>query len=580
MTTASRHSRSRSVPAPAATPPAGPDSPSRRGVLAALAGSALGGCAGAVQVPARPTADLLLTGGRIATLDDRQPSAEALAVRDGRVLAVGRAADLAPLAGPATRRIDLAGRTVIPGLIDNHTHVIRAAERWTQEVRLDGLTTRRAAFEAIATRARASRPGDWVVVLGGWTEDQFTDEKAGFTREELDRAAPRNPVFLQVLFARGYANTLALRAAGMDAQPADRTRVLPPPALRRMHQAMPAVEPEAWREGVRRLMGDLGRVGVTSVLDVGGNGFTQAHYRPFIEADARGELTVRVGWLQFTEAASAEQAQAVAARLAAGRPGPGSPFFHCVGIGENLYTPANDNTYQAFQPGGDAARGWATVARAAARHGWHIHQHATHDSTIAMLLDEIEAIDRDTPVRPLRWTLAHVDGVSEASLARMRRIGMGVTLHSRPSIQGQMVIRRWGGVGRDMPDLQRIQASGLPWGLGTDTTVVAPYNPFVSLWWAVTGRMLDGTRVNDRTITREQALVAHTRGNAWFLFREGELGTLQPGRAADLVVLDRDYFTVPEDAIRDIRPLLTLVGGRVAYDSGALHGPAGNEGRT
>lgn len=560
-------------------PRRGPASRSRRGVLAALAGSALAGCAGAVVEASRP-ADLLLSGGRIATLDDRLPFVEALAVRDGRVLATGSLADLAALAGPATRRIDLAGRTVLPGLIDNHTHVIRAAERWMQEVRLDGVPTRRAAFEMIAARARASRPGDWVVVLGGWTEDQFTDEKAGFTREELDRAAPRNPVFLQVLFARGYANTLALRAAGMDGQPAERTRVLPPPAIRRMHESMPPVEPEAWRAGVRTLMGDLARGGVTAVLDVGGNGFTQAHYQPFAEADARGELAVRVAWLQYTEATTAGQAQALAQRLAAGRPAGGSPFFHCVGLGENLYTPANDNTYQAFEPGGDAASGWATVARAAARHGWHVHQHATHDSTIAMMLGEIEAIDRETPVRPLRWTLAHADGISEASLARMRRLGMGVTVHSRPSIQGQMVIRRWGGAGRDMPDLQRIQASGLPWGLGTDTTVVAPYSPFVSLWWAVTGRMLDGTRVNDRTLPREQALVAHTRGNAWFLFREGDLGTLQPGKAADLVVLDRDYFTVPEDEIRDIRPLLTLVGGRAVYDSGAVRGTAGNEGRT
>jgi predicted amidohydrolase YtcJ len=530
----------------------------------AVAAVLVAGCAG---TPSGPVADTVLVNGRVATVDARSSMAEAVAVGGGRILAVGTSADIRRMAGPRTRVVDLGGRTVIPGLIDNHTHVIRAAERWTQEARIDGISSRRQALDIIAARARAARPGEWVVVLGGWTEDQFTDQKGGFTREELDRAAPYNPVFMQVLFLRGYANSLALKAAGMDGLPPERTRVLPPPSIRRMHEMMPAVTQEAWHAGARTLMADLNRVGITAVLDVGGNGFTQKHYAPFAELDAKGALTVRFVYLQYTEARTPEEGKALADRLLREKPHRGSDYFRVIGIGENIYGPTTDNTYQPFEPAAPAAQAWGGIVRAAARGGWHVHQHATHDSTIRMFLDQIEAVDRDIPVRPLRWTLAHVDGISDASVERLRRLGMGVTVHSRPSIQGQMVLKRWGAAGRNMPDLRRIQDSGLPWGLGTDTTVVAPYSPFVSLWWAVSGRMLDGSKVSDRTLTRQEALVAHTRSNAWFLFQERNIGSLEQGKHADLVVLDRDYFTVPEDEIRQIRPAMTMVGGRVVYEA-------------
>jgi predicted amidohydrolase YtcJ len=129
-----------------------------------------------------------------------------------------------------------------------------------------------------------------------------------------------------------------------------------------------------------------------------------------------------------------------------------------------------------------------------------------------------------------------------------------------------MVIKRWGGVGRDMPPLRMIQDSGVVMGLGSDTTIVAPYSPFVTLWWAVTGKMLDGTKVNEQTLTRAEALVAHTRANAWMMFAEDRLGSIETGKFADLLVLDRDYLTVPDDAIKDLKPVMTMVGGRVVHE--------------
>ncbi len=531
--------------------------------LLLLAG--LAGCGNLGMQTGAP--DLVLLNGKVVTVDGQFSVAEAVAVKGMRIVAVGKTADIRSAAGTHTRVIDLGGRTVIPGLIDNHTHAIRAAERWSQEARIDGVTSRQQALNIISSKARAARPGEWVLVLGGWTEDQFVDGKGGFTRAELDAAAPDNPVFAQVLFARGYANSLALKAAGLDQEDPARTAVLPPPAIAKVHGKIPPITREQWMSGLRTLMADYNRVGLTSVLDVGGNGFTPRHYEPVAELDKTKALDLRFIYLQYMRADNPQQADEAVSYLHTHKPFRGSDYFRVIGIGENVYGPTTDNTYRPFKPDPVHSAAWLKIATAAATGGWHIQQHATHDSTIADFLTQIETINASTPVGPLRWTLAHVDGISAANIERLRKLGMGVTLHSRPSIQGQMVLKRWGDAGYNMPSLRRIQDSGLIWGLGSDTTIVAPYNPFYSLWWAVTGKMLDGTKVNEHTVTREQALIAHTRSNAYFLFMERQLGSIEPGKYADLVVLDHDYLTVPADRIRDLKPVMTMVGGKVVYEA-------------
>src|SRR6266571_2505073 len=170
---------------------------------------------------AQTPADIVLLNGKVITVDDRFTIAEALAIKGERILAVGSNAEVEKHKGPLTRVVDLNHRTVIPGLIDNHAHYMRAAEYWHREVRLDGVTSHRQALEMIAEKARASQPGEWVLVLGGWSEEQFTDEKRGFTKEELDAAAPNNPVVLQLIYFRIYANSRALAALGIDAASPD-----------------------------------------------------------------------------------------------------------------------------------------------------------------------------------------------------------------------------------------------------------------------------------------------------------------------------------------------------------------------
>lgn len=205
------------------------------------------------------------------------------------------------------------------------------------------------------------------------------------------------------------------------------------------------------------------------------------------------------------------------------------------------------------------------ILLALAESGLYVNSHVEMSAAIDAFLTEYEAVNREHPIKGLRWSFSHLDQVSEAQLERMKKLGMTAQIHSRPLIQGALMHKVHGDKAWDMPPFRRIQDSGIHWGLGSDATAVTTSNPFYTLSLAVTGRMIGGRPVNRQTITREEALIAHTRSNALFLFQEGNLGSLAPGNYADLLVLDRDYLTVPESEIKDIRPLVTMVGGRIVH---------------
>ena len=197
-----------------------------------------------------------------------------------------------------------------------------------------------------------------------------------------------------------------------------------------------------------------------------------------------------------------------------------------------------------------------------------MHSHTTLENTVDGFLDQIEQINKEFPVRNLRWTLIHGEQLTAAHLERMRNLGMYAAMQPRATIMGGIFNRVHGDRSYDMPPLKTIQDSGVIWGFGTDAFEVNQYRPFTTLYFAVTGKMVGGTVVNRQPISREDALIAHTRRNAFLILQENNLGSIQPGKLADLVVLDRDYLTVPADQIKDIRPVMTMVGGRVVYEAG------------
>jgi len=533
------------------------------------------------SVFAAEPADTILVNGRIVTVDDRFTIAQGVAIRGGRIVAVGSNADVLELPGRGTKVIDLKKQTVIPGLIDNHAHFIRAPEH--EEMRLDGVASRKRALEMLAERARTARPGEWIVTLGGWSEEQFTDDPRGFPLDELDRIAPANPVVLQAVYNHSYLNTAALKGAGIDAATPDprggrieKDAGGNPTGIVRsaggvafVAAKIPLPDKEQWLANVRKFVSGLNAMGITAWYDAGGRGMTASHYEAYKTLADRGELNARAFWTTIRQPATPAEVDKVIAEIHQHTPFQGSDYFENIGWGESLYQPATTNLLRNdFVVKPEDMREVRRIANAVAESGMFLNAHAEMENAIDAYLAEFEAISKVEPIKGLRWALSHLDQVTDAQLARMKRLGMVAGLHSRPLIQGALMHKVHGERAWDMPPFRRVQASGIVWGLGSDATAVTTSNPFYTLWFAVTGRMIGGRQVNRQTVSREQALIAHTRSNARFIFQESNLGSIQPGKYADLLVLDRDYFTVPAVQIKDIKPIMTLVGGKIVYRAG------------
>jgi predicted amidohydrolase YtcJ len=526
------------------------------------------------------TADTVLVNGKVVTVDDRFSIAQALAIRGNRIVKVGTSAEIEALKGPSTRTIDLAGRTVIPGLIDNHAHWVRAAEH--DELRFDGVTSRQQALKMLAERVSKTPAGGWVVVLGGWSEEQFTDEPKGFSREELDRIAPNNPVVLQAVYNQSYLNTVALVAAKIDAGTADPQNgkiekdasgnptgfVQGAGGVAFVASRIPLQNQEAWLANTRKLMAYLNAMGLTAWLDAGGRGMSAKHYEPYKQLADRGELDIRVFWTTIRQPRTQEQVDTVIGEIRQLKPFQGNEYFDNVGWGESVFAPVTTQLLRvATNTKPEDLAQMRRLLVALAERGIYVNSHVEMSASIDAFLDVYEGINKERPIKGLRWSFSHLDQVNEAQLERMKKLGMTAQIHSRPLIQGALMHKVHGDKAWDMPPFRRIQDSGIHWGLGSDATAVTTSNPFYTLSLAVTGRMVGGRQVNRQTVTREEALIAHTRSNALFLFQEGNLGSLSSGKYADLLVLDRDYLTVPADEIKDIKPLLTIVGGKVVHDA-------------
>jgi hypothetical protein len=549
------------------------------GIVAALAVTGLG-LAGS-PVLAAEMADTILVNGKIVTVDDRFTIAQAVAIRGQRIVAVGKNRDVLKLRDAGTRVINLNKRTVIPGLIDNHSHWIRAAEH--DEMRLDGVATRKQSLKLIGERVRDARPGEWIVALGGWSEEQFRDDPRGFPLDELDRIAPDNPVVLQSVYNHSFLNTAALKAAGIG-------ETTPDPRGGRIEKdaggkptgvvrgaggvafvaaKIPLPGKEEWLANTRKLVAGLNAMGITAWLDAGGRGMGEKHYEPYRYLADRGELNVRVFWTTIRQPGTPAEVDKVLAEIAQQRPFQGSDYFDNVGWGESVYAPATTRLLSRdYTVKSDDVREVRRIAQAIAERGLFLNAHAELTDAINAYLTEYEAINRIKPIKGLRWMFSHLDQVDDAQLERMKKLDMSAGIHSRPLIQGALMHEVHGERAWDMPPFRRVQDSGIRWGLGSDATAVTTSNPFYTLSFAVTGRMVGGQKVNRQTITREEALIAHTRSNAFFLFQESNLGSIQQGKYADLLVLDRDYLKVPADQIKDIKPLITMVGGKFAYQGG------------
>jgi predicted amidohydrolase YtcJ len=538
------------------------------------------------------SADLILTNGRFTTLDRQNPAATAVAITNGIFAAVGRDADVMALAGPSTRLLDLKGRRVLPGLIDNHLHIIRGGLNFNMELRWDGVRSLADAMAMLKRQVAVTPPPQWVRVVGGFTAHQF-DEQRLPTIAELNAVAPDTPVFLLHLYDRALLNGAALRAVGYTKDTPD------PPAGEIVRDAAgnptglllakpnagilyatlakgPKLPPEYQLNSTRHFMRELNRLGVTGAIDAGG-GFQNypEDYAVIRQLSESGQLTVRLAYNLFTQKPKSEKEDFLSWTKTSTYK-QGDDYFRHNGAGEMLVFSAAD--FEDFrQPRPDMPPQMESeledVVRILAENRWPWRMHATYDETIARALDVFERVDRDVPLAGLNWFFDHAETISERSIDRVAALGGGIAVQHRMAYQGEYFVERYGAAAAEAtPPVARILQKGVKVSAGTDATRVASYNPWVALAWLVTGRTIAGTRLTPQRncLDRETALRMWTENVTWFSNEEGKKGRIQVGQLADLMVPDRDYLACPDDEIADITSELTMVGGKVVYGAGAF----------
>ena len=526
--------------------------------------------------------DVILAGGKVITVDEKFTIAQAIAVKGDRIVAVGSNEDISSLAGPATRRIDLAGRAVVPGMIDNHAHYMEEGVLWTDELRLDNVTTRAQAIEMMKAKAASLPPDRWVYTLGGWSPDQFTDDKKPFSRAELDQIDSTHPVLLQFTRGETYVNSKAIEVLGLEA----RTEPwIKRDASGKSTGVIDALIPGGFAGGnevtakiPRPTLQDVERNSMAMIKELNAVGLTASsgtcpdEFVPIFRGWAReGRLNKRFFCIVAANTgASADAVTKALPQVGAFKLFTGDNWVDHIAYGEGLYGPAGDSMVapKGTQPA-EAFEQWGRIAREVAKARMPLHSHTTLEHTFNGFLDQIEQINKEFPVRNLRWALIHDEQATAAHLERMKNLGIYASIQPRATIMGGIYHRQHGDRAYTMPNFRLIQDSGIVWGLGTDAFEVNQYNPFVTLAYAVTGKMVGGTVTNRSTVSREDALIAHTRRNSLIIMQENNLGSIAPGKMADLLVLDRDYLTIPADQIKDVKPVITMVGGRVVYDAAA-----------
>ncbi len=533
-------------------------------------------------------ADLILFNGRLHTVDRAKPRASAVAIKDGRFIAVGNDAQAMALRGAGTQVIDLMGRTVIPGLNDSHLHLIRGGLNYNLELRWEGVPSLADALRLLKEQALRTPAPQWVRVVGGWNEFQFAEKRMP-TLEELNQAAPDTPVFVLHLYDRALLNRAALRVVGYD-----RNTPNPPggeivrdgngnptgmliarPNAMILYATLakgPKLPLEYQVNSTRQFMRELNRLGVTSAIDAGG-GFQNYpdDYQVINQLAAQQQLTVRIAYNLFTQKPKEELAD-FKHWTSSVTYGQGDDFLRHNGAGEMLVFSAAD--FEDFlEPRPDLPQTMEQELEPVVRHlveqRWPFRLHATYDESISRMLDVFEKVDRDIPFNGLPWFFDHAETISPKNIERVRALGGGIAIQDRMAFQGEYFVERYGAKAAEMtPPIQRMLAEGIPVGAGTDATRVSSYNPWTSLYWMVSGRTVGGMELYLQGLSRDTALELYTHGSAWFSSEQGKKGQIKVGQLADLVALSADYFSVEEEAIKWIESLLTVVDGKVVHAAG------------
>ncbi|WP_174864602.1 amidohydrolase [Streptomyces spinoverrucosus] len=539
-------------------------------------------------------ADLVVRNAKIHTGDPRRPRADAVAVKDGRIMVLGDDRDVAPYVGRSTRVVDALGRRVIPGLNDAHLHVIRGGLNYVLELRWDGVRTLRQALAMLREQAGRTPKGQWVRVIGGWTKEQFAERRMP-TTAELNEAAPDTPVFVMHLYQSAILNRAAVQAAGFtrdrpdprggqivrgrDGEPTG--MLLAAPSALILYSTLakaPGLDPAEQELSTRHYLRELNRFGLTSAIDAAG-GFQSfpENYDTVTRLARKGELTLRIAYHLFPQTPGQELSD-LKRWIDTVRPGDGDEWLRLNGAGETLTWAAVDfeNFAQPRPELADYEAEFESAVRLLMENGWGFRLHATYDETIQRNLRVFEKLAAEGlfPAGQ-RWLFDHAETVSAESLDRVGALGGALSVQDRMAFQGEAFVRRYGAAAAaEAPPLRAMLERGLTVAAGSDATRVTSYNPWVALHWLVSGRTVGGLTLYPayNRVDRATALELYTRGGALLSGEEEVKGLLRPGHFGDLAILDQDFFEIPEQDIPHIESVLTVVGGRVVYAAAEYEG--------
>lgn len=530
--------------------------------------------------------DLIVDNAKVTTLQNSQPEAEAFAVSGERIDAVGGSADIMALRASNTRVINARGRRVIPGLNDSHFHLVRGGRDYNLELRWDGVETLERGLQMIRDQAMRTPKGHWVRVMGGWSPYQFREKRMP-TVGELNDAAPDTPVYVMFTYSEGRLNRAGAAALGLTPNshpPEGSYEFVDGGAILRKRAAvffpqdrMPALSAEDQLNSTQHYFRELNRFGLTSVLDAGGIGLPYpGDYQALAKLAARPGFPIRLSILlvaqapgterEFYEKLTAEQ------KVDVNQAGSRLNGYFIDGAGEVLaWSSADFEDFMAPRPelSPQMERELAEVIRVLAKKQWPIRQHATYDQDISRILDVFEPIFKETGYRA-RWGIDHAETISRGNIARIKAMGGGIAIQDRMAFAGEFFAERYGQeAATHAPPIRQMLDAGLTVGAGTDATRAASYNPWISLYWMVTGRTVGGLQLAspENLLSREEALGLYTHGSAWFSGEAAAKGRIAPGQFADFAILSADYLAVPEEEIRRIESVLTVTGGDVVYSA-------------
>jgi predicted amidohydrolase YtcJ len=572
--------------------------------LLSLAGSALSAPAAAP--------DLILHHGKIVTVDDRFSLRQAMAIRGGRIVRVGSSREVLRLKGPRTRLVDLGGKTVMPGLIDSHTHPTAACMTEFDHP-IPAMETIPQVLEYVRARAEALEDGEWIgvrqVFITRLKEQRYP------TREELDRAAPRNPV----VFSTGpdaALNSLALTLSGIDREfqvtDGGPGRVEKDPTtgeltgilrgMTRYVKMKPAGRQPTEQEQYARLRQLFRDYNATGITAVGDRDASRAAIDRYARMRQRGELPVRISVSHHIDTIGPlEEIQANIRKVAADPLRRPDPLLQIIGIKTFLDGGMLTGSAYMRRPWGVSKIYGITdpeyrgvlqiprerllpIVRATVETGLQFTAHSVGDGAVHQVLDVYEEVNRTRPIRPTRPCITHSNFMSREAVTMLPKLGVVVDIQpawlylDTRTLAAQFGVERL----RYFQPLRSIFAAGGIAGGGSDhmqkigsLRSINPYNPFLGMWIAITRRAksFEGRLHPQEALTREQAIRFYTRNNAYLLFREKEIGSLEPGKRADFIVLDRDILTCPVDAIRAIRPVATYLGGKRVFSPGGNMAP-------